>query len=425
MPDNEFAAGISPALFDTRGEFARDLPLDLIAAWRTADQDPAAARSLLRPYLATGTVVVSDSAGLTHLALCREPLEVMALINRPKELVYEYGAAIGGRGLGVWAADNTEMFYPEEVPCDRIASMLLAVQDRIRAECEVQIGLAAHYGSFYLVGNSVYGPEAVAIETMAEDRTVGGEIVFTATAWERVQGAGPDCQAAFQALARCEAPGDPVDGYRVLDGPRPAAWNPTQPAPDYPLPFSAAFHTCLQEFYQHQNVELLRQQVYENFARTCTVLLTEREAISSDVAAIEILMEMERSAVAGTLGALLLGAGSGTEVKTAGSLSIYLFETTYDAWIFADRLRHNLQAEGIRTRSAIATGEVLLFDLEAGGKDISGVPVNMASKAAQDLGTFGNIYVLSQESPAADRLQPVSMHIGGADRLVYVSEHTS
>ena len=116
MADPPIRRIVSPALFDTRGEFARDLPLELIAAWSESAHDKDAATELLVPFRVTGTLVVSDSCGLTRLSMGREPFEVMALINRPKEIVYGYGIATGGKAPGVWASDNTEMFYPETVP---------------------------------------------------------------------------------------------------------------------------------------------------------------------------------------------------------------------------------------------------------------------------------------------------------------------
>ena len=41
----------------------------------------------------------------------------------------------------------------------------------------------------------------------------------------------------------------------------------------------------------------------------------------------------------------------------------------------------------------IDEGEVLVFDLDTGASDIAGMPVNVASKMAQDWGEFGRIYL--------------------------------
>jgi len=378
------------SLFDTRSEFARDLPLELVAAWNASAKTAAAAQKLLAPFRVRGTVIVSDSVGLTRLSANRDPLEVMALINRPKELVHEFGTAIGGTAVGLWTADNTEMFYPEGVAMDRIASMLLALQDRIQSECEVQIGMAAHFDTFFLIGNSIYGKPANAVESLAEDRTAGGEIVFTEAAWNRLAASG---EIRFSAIPRNEAAATPNDGYRLVDGPR---HNLNRRGNSrYPFPFSEDFYACLTAYYEQRDLDSFRRDVLAQFSRRYTVLLTERETVLEEGEA-GVLGEIAAAAVAHARGSYLLAATTGIEVKTAGSLSIYVFEQPDEAIKFAIRLREALALEGIRTRSGIASGEVLVFDLPGGGRDISGSPVNLASKVAQDYGEFGRIYVINE-----------------------------
>jgi class 3 adenylate cyclase len=393
----------SAALFDTRSEFARDLPLELIAAWMRGERTPQAARELLEPYRVTGTVAVSDSAGLTRLTLQREPLEVMALINQPKELVHEYGTAIGGRAMGIWTADNTSMFYPDTVPAAQIASMLLAVQNRIHAECEVQIGIGVHHGSFFILSDSLYGAEAEHIECLAEDRTAGVEIVVTEAFASLL---GPE----FQRVARAQIPCDFTDGLRLLGGP--CLPPPATGKRRYPLPFSNDFYDCLPSYREQRSV-------VERFRRYRTVLLVEREPVTSQETEYSVLADMTAAAVARVRGNWLLGSTAGEEVKTAGSLSIYVFEDAAEAWTFALRLRELLESDGIRTRSGLATGDVLLFDLEEGGREISGNPVNLASKVAQDHGEFGRIYSLDSTPPPDSR--QLSFLIAGADRTVWVA----
>jgi len=408
----------SAALFDTRSEFARDLPLELIAAWMNGSHTIETANKLLDPYRVTGTAVVSDSVGLTRLARRRDPLEVMALLNQPKELVYQFGTAIGGSGMGVWAADNTEMFYPDHVKGEQIASMLLSVQDRIRKECEVQIGMGVHYDSFFLVDNALYGAAANAIECLAEDRTEGGEIVLTPSAWNRT------CEQPFEfrSVSRAEITCEFSDGIRLLDGPR-LDW-PEGASKHYPLPFSEEFYECLGEYYRHCDLVQLRKKVTERFTRHCTVLLVEREPIEADTAEERVLREMTIAAIAHARGAWLLASTSGMEVKTAGSLSIYVFDEASEAWKFAVQFRAVLEREQIRTRSGFATGEVLIFELEAGGREINGSPVNMASKVAQDQGEFGRIYAVEtlpeKRVPSLD-VAELSFFVGGCEIPVWVA----
>jgi class 3 adenylate cyclase len=404
MPDQPLT---SAALFDTRSEFARDLPLELIAAWMNSERTPATAQELLLPFLFTGTVVVSDSAGLTRLTWEREPLEVMALINEPKELVHEYGTAIGGRAMGVWTADNTSMFYPDTVSCDQIAAMLLALQQRIRAECKVQIGIGVHSGSFFILQDALYGDQANHIECLAEDRTAGGEIVLTQTFAGRLS-------PAFQTVARTQIPCDFTDGLRLLEGP---PWTaPTSGNRRYPLPFSTDFYDCLPVYRE-------RTEALNRFRQTRTVLLVERAPVESADCEYNILAEMTSAAIARVRGNWLLGSTGGVEIKTAGSLSIYVFETAAQAWTFSIRLRAVLESDGIRTRSGIATGDVLLFDLDSGGHEISGSPVNIASKIAQDHGEYGSIYLSGtlpdNREPALDAAR-VSFLIAGNELTAWV-----
>jgi hypothetical protein len=44
---------------------------------------------------------------------------------------------------------------------------------------------------------------------------------------------------------------------------------------------------------------------------------------------------------------------------------------------------------------------VLVFQLQHGGHDIAGMPVNLASKMAQDTGEFGNIYLTPEAAGRA------------------------
>ena len=403
----------SSALFDTRGEFARDIPVELIVDWLQRDQTAQAAHEILAPYRVTGSVVVSDSAGLTRMTYEREPLEVMALINEPKELLHHFGVAIGGQAMGVWVADNTEMFYPDTVDCGTIACMLLAVQDRIRAECEVQVGIAATFDTYFRIGNALYGAAADAVESLGEDRTGPGEIVVTRPFWERV---APEGSAGLQACERSRLSCAFGDGLRLLGGNR-LPW-PEPVEGRYPMPFSSDFYELLCTAKTRQvDAETLRNTVATRFARNATVVLVEREPTQAETVEATVLQQMTRAAIAGAEGARLLSSTSGIEVKTAGSLSIYVFESPSEAWAFAASLRTALEANGIATRTGIATGLVLVFDLEQGGREISGSPVNLASKVAQDCGEFGKMYAL-EPMPGST---PESFHVAGLNIPVWIA----
>src|SRR5258705_6778483 len=172
---DKFPAGF----FDVAQDISRNLPVDLIERWTKGAQSPDSARRLLDPNRREGMVVSSDSSGLTRLTERLGLLEILALIDRPKQLLHAYGAAMGGEAVGIWAADNTEMFYPAGTVADDVVSMLLTAQDRIGKECRVQVGVAAHSGHFFRLGGGLYGLDADRVEAISEDHTAGGGICST------------------------------------------------------------------------------------------------------------------------------------------------------------------------------------------------------------------------------------------------------
>lgn len=130
----KFSSDRFPAgFFDVTQDIARELPVD---------RSRASALRLLSAHAVTGSVVSTDAAGLTSLTRARSVIEILALLNQPKEIVHACGAAIGGEAIGVWAADNTEMVYQRVEP-GRLLSALLETRDRITRTCEIQIGMCA------------------------------------------------------------------------------------------------------------------------------------------------------------------------------------------------------------------------------------------------------------------------------------------
>ncbi|MEH1844560.1 MAG: hypothetical protein V7L25_06025 [Nostoc sp.] len=150
----------SPALFDITQDIIGSLPLRLIKQWLDSEQTQEVTLQLLEQYKVKGYSVSSDSAGLTKLTKQKGLLEILAIINQPKEIVYSFGTAIGGQGVGIWAADNMQMFYPTSVSSETLVSALLTIQREISKRCQIKIGLGAHYGEFYYINGGLYGLEA-------------------------------------------------------------------------------------------------------------------------------------------------------------------------------------------------------------------------------------------------------------------------
>ena len=430
-----------PSFFDLPTRTGRGVPGEIVERWVKGDRSAATARALLAPTVVRGTVVATDAAGLTRLTRRRGLVEMLALLDRPKELVHAYGCAVGGEGVGIWAADNTLMFYPEPaVRCEAVARMLLALRDELAAECELSIGAAAHYGAFYRLGDSLLGADAEAAEEVAESETEGGEVVLTAAFVERLRAEheeeeGDGGGALPFALERRGRAGGGVETYRLLDGPRPSSGTPLAAGADanfaYPIPYSAEFHAemrrCRDAVRGRGDGGVAPEVLEQRFAAERAVVLVEREreqAAPSDAPEAVLLDELALTVAMRRVGDELLarlGYSSGGEtVKTAGRVGIYVFADCDAAVAFARRFRAALAEQGIASRVGVDVGPVLLFDLDGDGtRDIAGTPVNLASKLAQDRGAMGRIYLTADAharlrgGPQRDGWRPVRFEASG------------
>ncbi|PCC70648.1 Adenylate cyclase, class 3 [Nannocystis exedens] len=375
----------SPALFDLAQDIVGGLPLRLLERWWESEQTEADALRLLTACRVTGFNVVSDSAGLTRLTAERGLLEILAIIDQPKAIVYDHGLAIGGESVGIWAADNTQMFYPAAVPAERLLAALLSVQDQVARRCAIKIGLAAHFGDFYSASGGLYGDASDAIERLAEDHVTGGEIVVS----QAVVGRLPPAHD-FTLIAVGEADGlGPL--WRVVDGPRLSLG--TFSGKRYPIPYSDVFHADLTRLAGRLGDRELAREMTARYTRHEIVVLIERHAQDADSRAVALFDNLSLSARMKDAGLRHLGAAHGSEVKVSGPIGIYTFDEPARALQFARTFRRELADDGIGCRIGIDQGPVLVFDLAGGGKDIAGMPVNVASKMAQDCGAWGKLYL--------------------------------
>lgn len=368
-----------PGFFDLPADAGEALPLEVIAAWTRSDQTVAAARELLGPFTLRGIVVASDAAGLTRLTQERSLIEILAMVSRPKELVHAYGRAIGGVPIGTWAADNTAMFYAKGIPADHIVAMLLTLLDRVREECEVGIGMAAHHGIFYELARGLHGPDADRVELIAEDHTAAGELVLTDTLTALLP------EGAVSLRRRTDLA--PLFGsvFRVTDGPRREGLAVSDFK--YPLPFTDEFFTGLAQFQRTRRTSVVPRPAYRDVA----IVMVEREHEDQDVPEVAALNDLALAAAVKRLGNSLLESREGAEIKTSGRASLYLFETAAEALAFSRALREALAEEQVQLAIGVDVGRVLLFELGPGLRDVAGAPVNVAAKLAQDAGELGVI----------------------------------
>ncbi|MCL1473309.1 hypothetical protein [Argonema antarcticum] len=375
----------SPSFFDLAQDITGGLPIKLVNQWLESEQTEEDALKLLAQYKIKGYSVSSDSAGLTKLTKQKGLMEILAIINQPKEIVHGYGTAIGGQGIGIWAADNTQMFYPEAVTAETLLSALLTMQDEIKKTCQIKIGLGAHLGEFYYINGGLYGLEADAIEEVAENETEGGEIAIS----EGIYNLLPENHQFVieKKIAH------PIIGkiFRLIDGPRLANVQPGNTK--YPIPYSEDFYRDLVTYENRLHDTAFGQQLADKYMIKKVVVLIERETKEIELHQVSMLTNISLSTILKDVGMRLLSQNNGVEIKVVSNLGIYIFDDGVAAINFAKLIREELVKQDLSCRIGIDVGPVLIFDLPVGGKDIAGMPVNIASKMAQDKGKLGKLYL--------------------------------
>lgn len=397
-----------PGFFDLPQGAGATLPLDIITEWTQSARTADVAKRILGPHRLNGIIVCSDSSGLTKLGRERPLMEILAMIGVPKEIIHAQGKAIGGRPIGVWAADNSQMFYDSSIPAERVLAMLRSTAGRMIAECELGVGMAAHAGEFHELAGAVYGADAEHVEVVAEEHTSAGELLISAALAARL----PDAHG-FELHTR----EDLKAGFlRVAGGPTLVGLEATDT--NYPAPYSSDFTEGLATYARTRRDSRMPQKAYEDVA----VVFIEREGETDDVPEVAILENLALIAAMKRIGLALLQEHVGREVKTTGLLGIYTFADCRTAIAFARAIMDSLAAQGIRLRIGIDAGLVLLFELGPGSHDIAGSPVNVASKLAQDLGEYGMIQVSDEVARRAQtkRERPTrTFQISGVELKAY------
>ena len=371
---------IAPSLADLRQDIAGPIPLDLIQAWMQSPQDGRAENDILSGYRRLGTIVSTDSAGLTKLGRERPLLEVMKLVSEPKEIIHAYGTAIGGRAVGVWAADNTEMFYEDGIHPREILEHLIAAQHEI-AGLTVQIGAGVHTGEFLEIGGGVFGPEADMVELLAEDFTEGGEIAVSPVVKQQIEDYFHSAEFAEKALPEMCA-------YRLeYSNVKPRATKGSNNK--YPFPFNEDFFDFLRQYEGLAAPETLR--ILSTYASDSVVVLLKVHHAPTEL----ILGQLTQWVLANAVIKDLAQQDDVVTIKTNGSLGIFLTSDPARALEFADDLKTGLVANGYDYNIGIARGEVLVFPMGEGDahKEIAGEPVNIASKISEDIQEHRAIYI--------------------------------
>ena len=399
---------IIPALADLTQDMAGPVPLELLYSWAADDQDDQRAEALLAPFRIEGTVVSSDTSGLSRMTQERDLLDVLAMISEPKQILHGLGMTIGGRSIGTWVADNTQIYYPPPVDPQAVVAGMSEAERRITCETRVSVGMCVHRGAFIELGGGLYGMDAHIVQSLAENHAGPGEILMTAAIKDCCSG-----EYRCHARAGVAAPG----GGEVFSLTRAPGMRQLEPGDQrYPYPYPAAFFDLLVAFTGAEDKSALRQQIYDGYLRPAVVLFVARErasdarwngaALLEDLIA-NVLLDALVSGLDGVRGHI---AGLG------GGLGILTFDTAEDAFDAAQALRRRFGANGLSVKMGIAGGSVLLFSNPHGPSGITGSPVNIASKISEDGGVAGCINIaadIAARLPGLGETSPFEIPVGG------------
>lgn len=396
---------VIPALADLTQDMAGPVPVSLLYNWAAGDQDDARAAVLLEPYRIEGVVVSSDTSGLSRLTKERDLLDVLALISEPKQILHGIGVQIGGRGIGTWVADNTQIYYPETVDSPAIVAGMREAEHRISCELPISVGMCVHRGTFFDLGGGLYGYDAHLVEALAEHHAGPGEILVTA----KVKACCSE-EYRFRGHTDLEAGGI----FVLTRGPRMQGLEPS--SRPYPHPYPLDFFDLLVAFEKTDEKDALRRRIYDTYLKPAVVVFLAR---ARDAGAKWDGAPLLDDLVANVLlDALVSGLDSarGHVAGIGGGLGILTFDTPAEALDTAEALRRRFGANGLSVKIGIAGGPVLLFSNPRGPSGITGAPVNVASKISEDAGVAGRINIAADVAAQLPRLSnatPFEIPVGG------------
>lgn len=353
-----------PALADISQDVAGPIPVEIIQQWVESAQDEAAHTRILEPFKRVGTMVSSDAAGLSKLTAGKTLLEVMKLVSQPKEIIHAYGTEIGGRPIGVWVADNTQMFYGQEVDPNQIVEQMVGAQNEIAA-LQVQVGIGIHTGAAFEIGGGLYGAEADAIEEFTEDKSNAQEIIVSGAVKEKLR-------APFLKFVSEQ------EGMHVLSYADLGQLGKRGSDIFYPAPFDQAFHESLLQLDPKNDAEL--QALHKARVRVKNIVLARifhveaprlLDTFAFRVAANTVVHNVARDFVCNL-------------IKSNGALAIFACDDNQEAVDLTLALSQALHVRGLVANCSVSRGEVLVFRMGNGQEDLAGSPINIASKLAED-----------------------------------------
>jgi hypothetical protein len=399
MATQTIPAKAVPALADVSKDIAGPLSVSLLRDWSGGERTQERAIRLLAPYRREGIVVSSDTSGLSKLTQERDLLDVLRMVSKPKQIIHAIGTAIGGEAIGVWVADNTEMFYRSSIDADAVAHAMIEAQARIATRASVMIGLCLHTGVFYEIGGGLYGPDARCVELLAEDYARAQEILVTDVFAKKLSDDG-------RILERREDL-DPIHPPGVF------ALRSSRRFPElreesavYPHGFPDEFFSMVCLGAHAASHEEVAAKVNEAHQVERFVVFLARKKVEHDESDLASVLD---DFVADARMAALVAANVDVErhvVESGGGLAILVFESGREALDFARRARKSFQEEAtLEVKLGLDHGAILLFTLSDGTYgNIAGDPVNLASKISEDLGQVGRINITSRAAALVEGL---------------------
>lgn len=379
---------IITSLADLRQDYAGTVPVDIVKKWVNSQKNDQAQEEVLRPYEKIGYLVSTDSAGLSRLTSERSLLEVMKIVSEPKEIIFEMGKKIGGRGVGIWAADNSEMFY-EHKDVDAVTLLnTMASAQKIINQGLLQVGMGIHKATFWEIGLNMFGKEAELLGVVAENFTEGKEILISEAVKNELNNDWHDKLSYREDLKEFERGfytlnyndlGDAFENFILPD------FSKLEKGQLYPLPFSRQFFLMLKQMGVNRDAELALQNLYQNKIVILVKVHHKEEKLLLDQLTDWVVVNAIIHEVADKYNVEL--------IKSNGDLGIFIADSDSEAIEFAEDLFDTLNRGNDQVAIGVCRGDVLIFDLDDGGRDIAGGAVNVASKISEDISDKNALYI--------------------------------
>lgn len=374
---------IMPALADVSQDIAGPIPVEIIQKWVESPKTQAVHDEILAPFVRTGVMVCSDAAGLSKLSARRSLIEVMKIVSQPKEIIHAHGKAIGGQAIGLWAADNTQMFYADAIDPNLVVAQMVAAQRAMRS-FPLQVGIGLHKGTAYEIGGGLYGADADVIEAFTEDESKAKEIIVS-------DAVKADLRAPFdQVLERRGQMNVLAHDHLTNVG---QAGNDVY----YPAPFDQGFFDTLLRLDVQDSVAL--QALHRERVRVKSVVLVRIFHVDTP----RLLDGFAYRVATNTVVHTVTRDFTCNIIKSNGALAIITCDSDQEAVDLTLALSLTLKNRGFVANCAVSKGEVLVFSMGGGLEDLAGSPVNIASKLAEDTHERNVVFIEGDELVAAAR----------------------